>query len=313
MPEKTQTVLIGTTLNPAGDPFVAAGIHLARSMGAKVHLAHAYDLPLIYGGAPFVAEIPVGELVDAERRAVQERMDLQIQRLGLGADELAGTTLDLGAAHRVLIEAAERSDSCLIVMGAVESHGALDRLFGSTSDRVVRKADCPVLLVRGELQVPPARVLLPVDLSDLSAEAFRQGLALLDRIGGSRQAELEVLYVRTEVDGHPVHRVEGVSAAARVSAASDLAIFLAREESGAGWRLTPRVEFGFVDSEILARIEEWRPNLVLLGTHGRGGFERFLLGSVTTRLLRESGANLLVIPPAAARAGMSVHREQVAA
>jgi hypothetical protein len=132
------------------------------------------DLPLVYGGAPFVAEMPVGELVDAERRALQEQMDLQIARLGLAPEEIQGTTLDLGAAHRVLIEAAERSDSVLIVMGAVESHHTLERLFGSTAGRVVRKADCPVLLVRNAMVVPPSRILLPVDLSELSAGLSRE-------------------------------------------------------------------------------------------------------------------------------------------
>jgi len=314
MSEKQQTILIGTTLNPAGDRFVAAGIRLARSMGAKVHLAHAYDLPLVYGGAPFVAEMPVGELVEAERRALQEQMDLQITRLGLSATEIAGTTLDLGAAHRVLIEAAERSDASLIVMGAVESSHTLERLFGSTADRVVRKADCPVLLVRNALVVPPSRVLLPVDLSDLSAEALRQGLALLGRLEGGRQTTVEALYVRTEVAGRPVHDALRVPLEAKTAVARELGSFLARVPSTEGWRIEPRVELGFVDREILDRIERSRPDLVILGTHGRGGFERFVVGSVTSIVLRESQANLLVIPPAAARAGMAAaQREEVSA
>lgn len=313
MLEKKQTVLIATTLHPNGDRFVAAGICLARAMGARVHLAHAYDLPLVYGGAPFVAEMPVGELVDAERRALQEQMDLQIARLGLSAEEIQGTTLDLGAAHRVLIEAAERSDSVLIVMGAVESHHTLERLFGSTADRVVRKADCPVLLVRNAMVVPPSRILLPVDLSELSAEALRQGLALLGRVEGAREATVEALYVRTEVEGSAVFDERNVSPEAREGVSRELGGFLAKARSTEGWRIEPRVELGFVDREILNRIERSRPDLVVLGTHGRSGFERFLLGSVTSIVVRESHANVLVIPPEAARAGMAAEKREAVA
>ena len=37
--------------------------------------------------------------------------------------------------------------------------------------------------------------------------------------------------------------------------------------------------------EILARMEDWNPDLIVLGTHGRGGFERFLLGSVAADVI----------------------------
>ena len=61
--------------------------------------------------------------------------------------------------------------------------------------------------------------------------------------------------------------------------------------------VAPRVETGFVDTAILDRIEQWGPDLVILGTHGRGGFERFLLGSVASTVVRDGWTNVLVIPP----------------
>jgi len=297
MSNKGQTVLIGTTLNPAGDKVVASGIRLARSMGAKVHLVHAYDLPRVQGGVPSVFDIPVGELLDRGRRDMTERMDLQIARLGLRSEEIAGTTLDMGAAHRVLIETAQRNDCDVIVIGAAESDQAFARLIGSTADRVVHKADRPVLLVRDELVVPLTRVLLPVGLSDFAAEALEEGLELLGAMEGGREAELEALFVSAEVDGQ-----------ARQAAAGRLDGFLAGPRRTAERRIGSRVEFGLVDREILARIERWRPDLVVLRTHERSGVEPFLLGRVTTALLRRGETSLLVIPPLAARAGMSAGR-----
>ncbi|HSF42370.1 MAG TPA: universal stress protein [Thermoanaerobaculia bacterium] len=40
--------------------------------------------------------------------------------------------------------------------------------------------------------------------------------------------------------------------------------------------------------------------MIVLGTHGRGGFERFLLGSVASSVVRNAGTSVLVIPPEAA-------------
>jgi len=65
------TVLIGTSLTEASDPVVRSGVLLARRAGAKIHLAHACALPLSYGGAPFFPDAPVGEVLKAERAALQ--------------------------------------------------------------------------------------------------------------------------------------------------------------------------------------------------------------------------------------------------
>jgi nucleotide-binding universal stress UspA family protein len=62
---------------------------------------------------------------------------------------------------------------------------------------------------------------------------------------------------------------------------------------------------------VLLRIREWEPSLVVIGTHGRSGFERFLLGSVAGRVIRDSGANVLVVPPAVAREQSEAVRESM--
>jgi len=79
--------------------------------------------------------------------------------------------------------------------------------------------------------------------------------------------------------------------------------FVTLHAAGVPWKIETLVESGFVDSEILDRIEVWEPDLVLLGTHGRSGFERFLLGSFALTVIRQGASSVLVIPPRAA------HRE----
>ena len=57
------------------------------------------------------------------------------------------------------------------VVGAVETRDRLLRPLGSTADRVVRQATCPVLVIRPGSAFPPARLLAPVDLSDIEWNA----------------------------------------------------------------------------------------------------------------------------------------------
>jgi hypothetical protein len=54
-----------------------------------------------------------------------------------------------------------------------------------------------------------------------------------------------------------------------------------------------------VCSEILAELDQLSAGLVILGTHGRSGFDRLLLGSIASTVLRQAPCSVLIIPPAA--------------
>lgn len=304
MSNKIETVLIATSLTEASDEVVRTGLKMARAARARVVLAHAYSLQTAYGGAPFVPEVSMGEVMEAERQALRRLMTNQADRVGLEAEELAGMLLEPGPAHQMIMEAARRKHADLIVVGATESP-LLSKLFGSTADRVVRKAVCPVLVVRREMPIPPTRVLFPVDLSFLSAEAFREGLSVVAALSRQVDAstnlpELEALYVVTELDRHLFAAEEGPSQAEE-HCREEMRLFLDRHAADSPLKAAPRIATGYVEDEILLRVREWEPALVVIGTHGRGGFERFLLGSVATRVVRDGGVNVLVVPPEAAR------------
>lgn len=314
MLKKIETVLIGTSLTEASEEVVRTGLKVARAAKARVVLAHAYAPHTAYGGAPFVPELAMDEVIEAERQALRRQMQGQAERLGIKPEELAGLELGPAPAHQMLMETAKKNAAGLIVVGAAEAP-RLAKLFGSTADRVVRKATCPVLVVRRELPMPPARVLLPVDLSYLSAEAFREGLEVLGLLARERGPEatlpeLEALYVITELDRH-LFATEEAPERAEMHAREEMDRFLVRHAADSPFEVVPRVTSGYVEEELLLRIREWEPNLVVIGTHGRGGFERFLVGSVASRVIRDGGANVLVVPPAVAREQSEAVRQAV--
>ena len=63
--------------------------------------------------------------------------------------------------------------------------------------------------------------------------------------------------------------------------------------------MTPKVVEGRVVAELLARARSWPADLIVMGTHGRGGFERWVLGSVTEKVLRQAPCPVLTVPPPA--------------
>jgi len=306
MTSEAPIVLIGTSLTEASQQIVRNGLRLARAAGAKIHLVHAYDLTMLYSGAAMGGGAFLPELIEAERSGRLQRLEDQAGRSGIRPEELAGLTALAGAPHRVLVETAASSGASLIVVGAAESWGRLSKVLGSTADRVVRAASCPVMALRGELELPPRRVVIAVDLSPGSGDAMLRGLQVLGMIGagpgGRPCTAIEALYVAETPLLEAVHpRVDPRQVEAE--AAEELDRFIAAHLPEPGWQVSGRVRSAAAaDREILGRCEEAVPDLLVLGTHGRTGFERFLVGSVAESVMRNAHSSALIIPTRAATA-----------
>jgi universal stress protein E len=291
-----ETVLIGTTLDEASDAVVTTGLEIARAAGARVFLAHAHQRPWEHAGDPGLTEDCLERMLETEE-TLAGRMREQILRLGLREEELAGTAIEDGPAHWVLIDVADHCEAGLIVVGATGSHRS--GLFGSTADRVIRHSAVPVLMARDRLRTPLERVLMPVDLTPLSAAVFRQGLSLLRRIVPD-EAMLEAVMV-LDGDGRQPGEPRELSLAAEVMALADLERFVARNAVWRKGRIATWLLYHGVEEEMWGQPGEWRSDLVVLGADAREGFERLLLGQMAADVVRHGPASVLVIPPAPER------------
>ena len=281
-----RTVLIGTDLDRDSDALVSTGVQVARAAGARIHLAFSFAPPVAY-----LSELGAGvsdPILAQEEQRCRTALAEQAQHAGIAEGELHGLSVRRGSPHRMLPELAAEIGAGLLVVGATAG-GLLHRRLGSTTDRVLRRAHCPVLVVRGGLPVPPKKVLAPVDLSPLSSESFGRGLGVLSRLGA--EPEVEVLFVLGVVERQTSFELtpEQVDRLAE----EKLERFV---EGRAAQR---KVRTGNTREEIFAEIAGYRPDLILLGTHGLGGFDRFAIGSVAADVTREAPCSVLVVPPGA--------------
>lgn len=289
-----RNILIGTSLSQESDQIVRTALELTHAAGASAHLVHAFTPPSSFGGFPAEYRIDDSEWMDAEKSVLRERIDAQIRRTAPAGLGRVHGYLEEGAPHRVLARMAEELRPELIVVGAVEERDRLLRPLGSTADRVVRLAHCPVLVVRPGAAFPPSRVLAPVDLSDLSGAVLRCGHDLLDQ-AGVLDTTVEALFVLSPAE-------------ASIHFSPDQIAYLARQElkrfgeaQAAGIQLERKVRSGMPWEQILLEANEAKADLILIGSRGRTAVERLLLGSVTSDVLREARCSLLVVPPEVAR------------
>ncbi|HEY4563390.1 MAG TPA: universal stress protein [Thermoanaerobaculia bacterium] len=296
-----QLVLVGTSLGAESDAVVRAGLAVARASRSRIHLIHAAPAQHPLGRYPEgAALVEIQGEIDAREKSLRR----QIERLGIQPDELAGADVHTGAPYRVLTEAARKHRAGLIVIGAAGAGPLAAELLGSTAERVLRKAMVPVLVVRGDLAVPLHRVLAPVDLSTLSADAFHCGLDVLCPIAAP-DLQVKTLYAVGLLETLAVRGDDSFEAATRraeSAAKEQLRRFVLENRPEIPVHLEAAVVRGEARQEILDELAKSPADLVLLGTHGRGGLDRLVLGSVAATIARRAPCSVLMVSPDAAMA-----------
>ena len=141
------------------------------------------------------------------------------------------------------------------------------------------------------------RVLCPIDFSEFSRDALDHAVAMASWY----RATLTVMHVidlpQAPLGGLPAGSEAFAPVFDRDKVAQDVRAFAEPAIGSAGVRWDVVAAFGPPAMSIQLHAEHIHADLVVVGTHGRSGFQRFLLGSVTEKLLRGLAAPMLIVPP----------------
>jgi nucleotide-binding universal stress UspA family protein len=261
---------------------------LAQARGAELAIVHVVD------------DDQPKDLVDIESREAERILGEQIGAIA----ELQGVQcrpiVVAGDPFDGILRTAGSIEANLIVMGAHRKELLRDIFVGTTIERVIRTGPYPVLMVNYEVEQSYGNVLAAVDLSDASARAIRAGKDL----GLIEGARLTFVHGFLAIGAGLMSRadiwkedIEKYVAEERLRAGGELAAFLRKEEPGLqDWAL--RVRDGTPIEAISEAVKQIEPDLLLVGTQGRSGIPKLLLGSVAEEVLRSVGVDVLAVPPA---------------
>ncbi|WP_436346031.1 universal stress protein [Natronorubrum sp. FCH18a] len=181
----------------------------------------------------------------------------------------------------------------LVVMGVHGRRGLGEYILGSVTDHVVNRSPVPVLTVRAaddaSQTYPYANVLIPTDGSVHAKAAVELGASVAGRHG----ATVHLLSVMDELPEIPDAESAGLPAQLEENLQTVLDEEAARAERAGADDVTTAIEIGSVPREVVAYAEAEGIDLVVMGTHGRTGIDRHLLGSFTERVIRTSPVPVL--------------------
>lgn len=260
---------------------------LAGAGGAQLDIVHVVD------------DDRPQQMLEMETREAEQILAEQTNAMAELSDVACHPVVVVGDPFDAILRTAEAAKADLIVMGQPRRQLLRDILVGTTIERVIRAGSFPVLMVNNEAQQRYERILIAVDLSEPSVNAIlvarKAGLlsgshpTLVHAFEAPARGKMLIANAeRTTIDSY----VEQERQKARAELVACLAVHgLEREqwpmlvEEGGAW-------------EILARtVARMRPDLILMGTCGRSGIVKVLLGSVTEEALRSLDVDILVVPP----------------
>ena len=198
------------------------------------------------------------------------------------------TLLLRGEPHEALSAAAREQGCDLVVIGKRGQDLPPGAHMGKVTERVIGYCPLDVLVVpvRGTLGFE--RLLLPVDGSRFSRRAVGRALVLAP--AGASLLAVSVL------DAPPGFVTE-VPEVARdlLQNLEDLVMEVVPQARGFGLACETRVLVGPASRNVVELAAQWQADLIVMGSHGRTGLKRLLMGSVTERVVGEAPCPVLVV------------------
>lgn len=141
------------------------------------------------------------------------------------------------------------------------------------------------------------QILCPVDLSSHSRHAFDYAV-MLARWYGAAVTALEVVWAGLPPVPFPPNPEPPILRSDQLDKyEEDLRLFV-ESARATGVRISTVIREGSVVRHILQEAQLFPSDLIVMGTHGTGGFEHLILGSVTEKILRKAACPVLTVPPA---------------
>jgi nucleotide-binding universal stress UspA family protein len=261
--------------------------------GTEARVLNVVDTTGIVGAWKDDAE----QFIEAETRAASALVASAADRISAEGIAAKGDVIE-GYPSTGIVDYAKDWEADMIIIGS-HGHGALARfLLGSTAKSVTHNAPCSVEIVRNPKKDMKGgmKLLLATDGSSFST-AVAQSIAARPWPEGTQVKVISVVemavpaieprYGAAEMIERM--RIENTKLAEKWVEAAEQIV------SGAGLKTSRAVIGGYAKAMIVDEAREWNADIVMLGSHGRRGITRLLMGSVSDAVAMQAERSVEII------------------
>lgn len=297
-PQPFTKLVAGVDLSESSLAAVGQAMSLARHVGAPLVLMLVEAIPDVPADLPPSMRVSAAKLhgVLRERLAVDRTALEALRQRLVGQGVEVSHMINDGFADTALADGASKIGADLVVVGTHGRTGVRRVLLGSVAEKTVRLASSSVLVVRGDAAAAEGgyrRIVVGTDFSPLAEQALSRAIMV-----AAPGAVIEVVHAwHVPVDLSP----EGSMAMALADLRDDLVADVARTgaELLARWRdRGVKLDFTAIEGPsrvtLCERAEAVSADLVVVGSHGRRGLRRMILGSVAEATVRHAPCSVMV-------------------
>ncbi len=273
---------IATDLSERADRALDRAFALAREHGCGLNIIHVVDDSL------------PDDIVSQQISSAKEHLDRDIsERLADGKIDVA-INVTAGDPFRTIVEETQRLGTDVLISGMHRKDSLRDFVAGTTIGRVIRSVNCPVLLVRNRAADKYEKIMIATDFSPSSRFALGAAVSL------APSARFQLVHAYDVPFGGLIDSPETREILERENIAR-LNAFAEEEMVAISERVSPRPQFanpctirGAVLQALSTHAASMKADMLAVGTHGRTGIGRMILGSVAETLIADPPTDLLI-------------------
>lgn len=277
-----ENILLADDFTASSKNVVATAMELSKVMNSRIMPIHILPDDII--------NEKIKKLLD---ETAKEKLQETIKTIKDAGVEVGEPILRYGSVSDNIAREGIRINANLILIGSGKSQRGDKFQLGTTAERIIQKSDKPVFVVKNGVLLNVQSILCPVDFSEPSKRALKNAITMAHRF----KAELNILGV-CEVQGATWFMSE------KDKSEENEARYVRHKEKfddflkefnleGLNWnKETPK---GNPAEEILSSISGKMVDLLVIGTAGRTGLNRLIMGSVTEKVVREVPCSFLTL------------------
>ncbi len=306
---------------------IPTAAHIARATDGTVILARIATLPFTY--SPYLGSATYAdEVIEADMHEVQVYLDALAKSEPLTGIKTV-TQATLGSPAQEILDTAKSLHVDLIVMTSQGRTGVKRWMLGSVAQKIARYSEVPVLVLHEKGPLPtgphidsrPLRALVPLDGSPLAKAALEPAAQLVSALAAQGEGSLHFVRVikppttqelrmageqgsSESLEANKLHKAKSYLSSiadqfrggplARLNLSITWSVAVAQDVAHAIIQMAENGE----DAEGAGAFG--RCDLIAIATHGRGGLQRWVMGSVTERILGATKLPILIVRPAVA-------------